>query len=351
MPEPRPDEEKDEFIERCVPIVIDEGTAKDGKQAYAICLSMWEKAQEERAEDSPRTRAAGGFIRAYREDTADGTLSFVASTAGVKRDGLDLDPERWMLDNYRQNPVVLWAHQYDRPPIGRADVEVRDGALRARIEFDPDDEFAQLVRGKYERGYLNAVSVGWGVVRDKEHGEFYDLLDVSAVPVPADASALIERQRAAYTTLRDALDATLQRSEEAEDWQSVAAEMVSLYLRSAEDADDEERERRYRALLPKYRRLGKEPPEFLTMADLEPLTADLRAGLFVSGEPDVVPEPFARMRLEERLDQLTAELAALREQLANLQAPVADKSQSDDELWAELAAALTTNKENENDGS
>ena len=44
MPDPRSGETKDEFIERCVPVVIEDGTAEDGDQAVAVCNSMWEEA-------------------------------------------------------------------------------------------------------------------------------------------------------------------------------------------------------------------------------------------------------------------------------------------------------------------
>ena len=42
MPVPTVDESIDAFIERCIPIVITEGTASNGAQAYAICISMYE---------------------------------------------------------------------------------------------------------------------------------------------------------------------------------------------------------------------------------------------------------------------------------------------------------------------
>ena len=43
MPIPSKGEKKDDFISRCIPIVINEGTAKDNSQAYAICNSIWER--------------------------------------------------------------------------------------------------------------------------------------------------------------------------------------------------------------------------------------------------------------------------------------------------------------------
>jgi len=45
MPNPQKNEKRDDFIQRCIPIVIEEGTAKDGKQAAAICNSMWEESK------------------------------------------------------------------------------------------------------------------------------------------------------------------------------------------------------------------------------------------------------------------------------------------------------------------
>lgn len=43
MPTPKDDESEDDFVDRCIPMVIDEGTAKDGKQAAAICHSMYKQ--------------------------------------------------------------------------------------------------------------------------------------------------------------------------------------------------------------------------------------------------------------------------------------------------------------------
>lgn len=40
MPKPKKNERKEEFIARCVPILLEEGKSKD--QAVAVCYSMWE---------------------------------------------------------------------------------------------------------------------------------------------------------------------------------------------------------------------------------------------------------------------------------------------------------------------
>lgn len=43
MPEPKKGEKKDTFIKRCIPYVINKGTAETQEQAYAICESMWKR--------------------------------------------------------------------------------------------------------------------------------------------------------------------------------------------------------------------------------------------------------------------------------------------------------------------
>jgi len=45
MPTPRKDEKQEDFIGRCIPYVMKEGTAKDNKQATAFCNSIWRRAK------------------------------------------------------------------------------------------------------------------------------------------------------------------------------------------------------------------------------------------------------------------------------------------------------------------
>ena len=48
MPTPQPDETHDEFIHRCIPVVLNDGTADDDAQAVAICNSIWDRKDEVR---------------------------------------------------------------------------------------------------------------------------------------------------------------------------------------------------------------------------------------------------------------------------------------------------------------
>lgn len=56
MPTPRKNETKKKFISRCIPIVIEDGTAKDNKQGFAVCNSMWNEAKKDDAMSNARKR-------------------------------------------------------------------------------------------------------------------------------------------------------------------------------------------------------------------------------------------------------------------------------------------------------
>lgn len=143
---------------------------------------------------------------------ADGPLEFIASSTGTNRYGYALRNEGWRLTNYAKNPVVLWMHMDWLAPIGRGAAARRDGELVERVEFDMDDAFAAQVDRKYRARFLNAVSVGfhfvdragkplanwWNMGLEEIHNDaFYDLTELSAVPVPADPRA-VRRQRFAF---------------------------------------------------------------------------------------------------------------------------------------------------------
>ena len=131
-----------------------------------------------------------------------GTVTFVLSTDEVDRHGDVVSADGWRLESYRQNPVLLWAHDYRRPAIGRAvAVWTEPHRLLATMEFAPGS-FAQEVAALYEYGFQWGVSVGFRPIRWEERrnlntGAFLglryleqELLEVSAVPVPANRRAL-----------------------------------------------------------------------------------------------------------------------------------------------------------------
>lgn len=241
------------------------------------------------------------FIRAYYERADDDDdddskpLPFIASTEGVKGDGFDLRADSWDLSRFKRNNLVLWGHDFfgDRLPIGKADARVDGKELRADITFDPDDEFAQQVQRKYRTGFLNAVSVSWDAIDGKNH-----LLEISAVPIPMDPDALMERQKRGLADIGKTLSKIIEDDEtqlsihDAEAlWVGTAYQMVRLFRRDANDAESV-RLRDYKRLSRSYERLGKVAPEFLGRDEIAALEPTTWRGLFLEGEDAAVPELF-----------------------------------------------------------
>jgi HK97 family phage prohead protease len=137
-----------------------------------------------------------------RLEQAEGKYRIVASTGDVDRDNERIMPSAFAgslpayLDN---NPVILWAHDYSKPPVGKAIGGNIDGSgLYLDIEF-ADTEFAREVKYLYDNGFMSSCSVGfipkqWD--RDRDGRVVFtdaELLETSAVPVPANSNANIMR--------------------------------------------------------------------------------------------------------------------------------------------------------------
>lgn len=133
-------------------------------------------------------------------------IEFVISTACVDRYGDIVEVSGWDLKNYKANPVVLFGHNSSIPPIGKAIKTWKDGdALRSIAEFMPQDisAFAHSIFRMYQEKFLRAVSVGfkplkWERIVDEEGNETWsyrfkkqELLEFSAVPIPANPEALV----------------------------------------------------------------------------------------------------------------------------------------------------------------
>lgn len=265
------------------------------------------------------------FMRAYIERAAEGAgkpgepMRFIASTENVARDGMVIPADAWQLENFRKNPVFLWSHSYFDPPIGTVtDIAVEDSRLMATVKFDQEDEIARKIEAKYRSGILSAVSVGWDTLSwEPPNGEHAvprvtkaDLLDLSAVSVPSDPSALKERQKRAYAEMGMELlkiaeavepdvDVTITRTLKPDasvrmTWNEAAAAMVDV-LRPFTLRPDDVRKTEHQKLERDYARLGKTAPEFKTNAELEAFGMEEIRGLFVEGEPELFADRFAAM--------------------------------------------------------
>lgn len=153
-------------------------------------------------------------VKAFGEPE-DRTLRFIGSDETPDRDGDIISLNGWDLSNYEKNPVFLWAHDYSIPPVGKANrVYSESGKLMFDIEFPEKGIYplADLVYNLYKGGFLNATSVGFigreAIPREDEavkdlpewrRGVKFtaqELLELSAVPVPSNPSALQQAKSA-----------------------------------------------------------------------------------------------------------------------------------------------------------
>lgn len=141
------------------------------------------------------------FVRAYTKQVneAERTLVGIASTEVIDRYGDIVKQDGWILDNFKKNPVMLWAHNYHDLPIAKiVDVNVSDGKLTFKAQFPKPglNELADKIFELFKDGVLNAFSVGFIPVEyePNEHGGYtytkQELLEISAVTVPANQEAL-----------------------------------------------------------------------------------------------------------------------------------------------------------------
>jgi|GEM_PF-2361288 len=142
-----------------------------------------------------------GEWKATRED---GPRPVLITTDDVDRMGDVIVPEGAILEHYRKNPVILWAHDYTLPPLGSAQwIKKTDHGILAKPRW-ASTEFAQQIRLLYDEGHMRAWSIGfipkaWEDIQSKDTdtpgitGRRYtkwELLEFSAVPVPANPHAL-----------------------------------------------------------------------------------------------------------------------------------------------------------------
>ena len=145
------------------------------------------------------------------KDLGERTVQFIISKEVEDRDGDILRAAGVELENFKKNPVFLLCHDSHDLPVGKVtDVWVEDKTVKATVYFptleelssDPNNasEKARLVDfvySCYKNGMLNAVSVGFIPLEYEETKNGYDitkweLLEFSAVPVPANQDAIAE---------------------------------------------------------------------------------------------------------------------------------------------------------------
>lgn len=203
------------------------------------------------------TRVSASVPKVFKNGSR--RIRFCFSDGRVDLMGDTISPHGWELSGFLKNPVALWSHLADEPPIGRAsNISVEGDRLMGTIEFAPPDvyPFAETIYRMVRERFINAVSVGFVPIeysfstdRDRPHGIDFKrqtLLEISVCPVPANPGALAEARAKGIdlSSLDDWADraATIERLR----GPRPAAAQLSVFESVAGCAIDHQRERHRR---------------------------------------------------------------------------------------------------------
>src|ERR1700730_16486049 len=145
----------------------------------------------------------GAIEKLKKAKDDNGSFDVIISTEDTDRSGEIVKQNGWELANYKNNPIVLWGHDYYSLPVGvctETYLTEKNGvpALGAKgvflsAEINP---FAQQVRKLYEFGIGKGAGVGCTTSVGFIPKEFDDksrntitkaeLLEFSFVPIPAN---------------------------------------------------------------------------------------------------------------------------------------------------------------------
>jgi len=151
-------------------------------------------------------------------DRKNRTMRVVMTTRDPDRVGDSVIPKGLDFSNYMNDPVVLWAHNMDKPPIGHVipeSIQVLEDSVEAVVKF-ANTPFAKEIFTLYADGDLRAWSIGFipnktsyidadeeKLANAREEGrrmrsfstviEEAEVIELSACPVPKNPKTLTKR--------------------------------------------------------------------------------------------------------------------------------------------------------------
>ena len=163
-------------------------------QKYKKITKEIQEALEERLKSAEFKGLFEAITKAEDDGQDTGTFKQIISTEGVDRSGEIVIQNGLDIKRYLTNPIVLWAHDYYKLPVGMTTkIYLEDGKWVAEGKFAPEEAnpFAQQVRKLYEGKFINTASIGF-IVKKMDGNKITEseLLEWSFVPVPANSEAL-----------------------------------------------------------------------------------------------------------------------------------------------------------------
>lgn len=194
-PSVEPDEDEEEYLDRCLDEMTDENPDMTEEEIMAECQVAWD--------DFESRRLPIGVTHFKTHSAKVAGMEFVLSDETPDRLGDIISASGWDLVNFKKNPIALFNHNSNFP-IGRwSDLKAEEGALRGHLVIAPKgtSERVDEIRKLIEAGILRAVSVGFRPTEEKPRrgpkdewlGTYYtqqELIETSLVSVPANPNAL-----------------------------------------------------------------------------------------------------------------------------------------------------------------
>ena len=139
-----------------------------------------------------------GVVTKSTLNADDGIYEATITTSAMDRQGEVVIATGMKADNFMKNPVVLFGHEYDKPPVAKAlELSVTADAVKAQFQFPPAGKSARAeeIHALWDGGFLNAISIGFIPLKWAENSATptiteWELLEFSIVPVPANQEAL-----------------------------------------------------------------------------------------------------------------------------------------------------------------
>lgn len=171
--------------------------AEFGAKTYQ---ELWKKAQDE------GYKGLSMIVQTEIKKSSDSDNKFhaVFSTAKEDRHG-EIVYQNWELKSFKNNPVYLDSHDYSSIEhiLGKVEKIKADKILEGDIVFALENPKGLLAYKLTLGGFLNTSSVGFIPKEFDQKGNILksELLEISAVSVPANAEALIDSQKSFVKSL------------------------------------------------------------------------------------------------------------------------------------------------------
>lgn len=197
MPTPKPGESRADFVDRCIPIVMDDGSAKDDQQAIAMCESMFDNKAAK-----PLMRRAYSLLTVKSFDEATRRLSGTATTPTPDRMGDVVEPNGAV---FKLPIPLLWQHRSDQPVGHVTQATVTDSGISVEAKLEQISEPGTLKDRLDEAwqsvklGLVRGFSIGFNALEQAQikdtwsvHFLSWEWLELSLVTIPANADATIQ---------------------------------------------------------------------------------------------------------------------------------------------------------------